>query len=112
MSAPKLTRALTLEHAVRMADGAGGFSLTWEPLGTLWAEVKTATGRERGGVSGPVSVGRYGVTVRATPVGSASRPVAGQRFRDGVRLFAIRAVSEADAEGRFLICQTEEEAPQ
>ncbi|MFT7254059.1 MAG: head-tail adaptor, partial [Paracoccaceae bacterium] len=39
MSAPPdLSRRLTLEAAVRLPDGAGGFSETWEPLGHIWAE--------------------------------------------------------------------------
>ncbi len=109
MKAPPLSRKLVLEHAVRSADGAGGYALSWEALGTLWAGVRPLTGRDRGGLAGPVSVGRYAVTVRAMPVGSASRPVAGQRFRDGSRILAIRAVSEADAAGKYLTCQAEEE---
>lgn len=109
MSAPRLNRALALEHAVRTPDGAGGYGLSWETLGTLWAEVKALTGREAGGAAGPLAVARLAITVRAAPVGSDARPVAGQRFRDGTRVFAIRVVSEADPSGLYLLCQAEEE---
>ncbi|MCV6587121.1 MAG: head-tail adaptor protein [Marinibacterium sp.] len=109
MTPPDLNRKLALEHAVRVPDGAGGYAMAWETLGTLWGGMRAASGRERGDSSGPVSVGRYTVTVRAAPVGAVSRPVAGQRFRDGVRVFAIRAVSEAEGTGLYLNCRVEEE---
>lgn len=110
MNARDLNRQLVLEHAVRVADDAGGFALSWEPLGTLWGAMASATGRERSDATGPVSVARYDVTVRAAPVGAASRPVAGQRFRDGVRIYAIRAVTEAKGTDLYLTCRVEEEA--
>lgn len=110
MTPRDLNRQLALEHAVRVPDGAGGFALAWETLGTLWAQVTPAAGSERGDTAGPVSVSRYAVTVRAAPVGAVSRPVAGQRFREGTRIFAIRAVGEAKGSDLYLTCRVEEEA--
>jgi head-tail adaptor len=46
--------------------------------------------------------------VRGAPVGAPSRPVAGQRFREGARIYPILAVAEADPEGRYLVCHAEE----
>ena len=92
MTAPRLNRALVLERPARVPDGAGGFSEAWEALGSLWAEVTA-----------------YRVVVRAAPEGSSMRPAAGQRFRDGARVYAIRAVAERDPGGRFLICFCDEE---
>jgi len=46
--------------------------------------------------------------VRGAPVGAASRPRPDQRFREGDRVFAILAVSEFDATGRWLECWAEE----
>lgn len=51
----------------------------------------------------------FRITVRAAPQGAPSRPTPLQRFRDGARLFAIEAVTEADPEGRFLVCFAREE---
>lgn len=110
MTAPDLNRKLALEHAVRVADGAGGYAMAWETLGTIWGALKASAGRQRSGSAGPVAVSRYTVTVRAAPIGAVSRPVAGQRFRDGTRIFAIRAVSETDGTGLYLACRVEEEA--
>ncbi len=102
---PNLSRKLLLEGPVRVADGAGGFSESWTPLGTIWAEVLPRTGRDTGDLA------RMGhkITVRSAPQGAPSRPQPTQRFRDGDRIFRIDAVTEADAETRYLLCFTTEE---
>ncbi|WP_197470815.1 head-tail adaptor protein, partial [Sulfitobacter sp. HI0054] len=53
MSRPQLNRPLVLEAAQRVSDGAGGHHEVWQPVGTLWAEVRARTGREtaQGGVA-------------------------------------------------------------
>lgn len=109
MSGPKLTRPLVLEAPAQVADGAGGFSEAWTAKGTLWAEVKPRTGREVEGPGLTLSRVGYRITVRGAPQGAPSRPVAGQRFRYGARVFHIRAVTEADPSARFLVCFAEEE---
>ncbi len=105
MMRPNLSRRLLLEGPVRVADGAGGFNEAWQPLGTVWGEVLPRTGRE----AGDLARTGFRITVRAAPQGAPSRPTPLQRFRDGARLFIIDAVTEADAEGRFLICYATEE---
>jgi head-tail adaptor len=107
-----LTRPLVLEAVTRVPDGAGGFAEAWAPLGTLWADLRARTGREARGETGPLSTVPYKITVRAMPQGAPSRPVAGQRFRDGARIFAILAVAESDPVGRYLTCFAEEELAQ
>jgi head-tail adaptor len=110
MKAPRLNRALALEEAVNTADGAGGFSQSWNTLGHLWAEVTFRSGREAGQGGGAVSLASYRITVRGAPVGSAMRPRPDQRFREGTRLFRILSVGEKDPEGRYLTCVAQEEA--
>lgn len=109
MKAVHLNRQLVLEAPERVSDGAGGFTQSWVPKGTLWAEVKARTGRERTEAATPVSAVSYKITVRAAPVGAAQRPAAEQRFRDGTRVFVIRAVADGGANGRFLTCFADEE---
>lgn len=109
MSAPRLTRALVLEAPVDTADGAGGTATGWTPRGTLWAEVVAGTGREVAGAGGTVAATPYRITVRAAPPGCEARPRPGQRFREGARVWRIRAVAEADPAGRYLTCFAEEE---
>ena len=112
MSAPVLRHKLVLESAGEVPDGMGGVSRSWAALGTLWADLKPRSAREGRGPGGAVALAGYRITVRAAPVGDARRPVPGQRLALGTRRFAIEAVTEADALGRYLICHaTEEVAP-
>lgn len=111
MNAPNLNRALVLEGVVRAPDGAGGYTETWTALGTLWAEVLPGSGSDTLGEERMLSAVPYRITVRAAPQGAASRPVAGQRFREGARLFLIKAVTERDPRGRYLTCFAREEVP-
>lgn len=111
MRAPHLNRALELQEAVRSPDGAGGFSVVWATLGTLWAEVVPGTGRDPAGEEVILTSVPYRITVRAASVGAAERPKPGQRLREGGRVFAVLAVAERDPAGRYLTCFCHEEEP-
>ncbi|KAF0677415.1 head-tail adaptor protein [Profundibacterium mesophilum] len=109
MKVPRLNRPLVLEAAGATPDGAGGHVREWRVLGTLWGAVEPGRGREVAGIGGALSRVVYKITLRAAPQGAPSRPVAGQRLRDGARIFALLSVTEADADGRYLLCIAEEE---
>ncbi len=109
MSGVHLSRRLVLEGAVRIADGAGGFTETWTPLGVLWADLRPGTGREKTGQDVALSRLTYRITVRGAPQGAASRPSPGQRFRDGARVFTIHGVTEVVPGGTYLTCFADEE---
>lgn len=109
MSAPHLFRLLVLESPVRQPDNAGGYVENWTALGSLWAEVTLRSGRERDEAGMPVSAVGWKIVVRSAPVDALSRPRAGQRFREGARLFVIEAVAERDPFGRYLTCFAREE---
>ncbi len=111
MRAPRLHRRLALEAEVVTPDGTGGFSRVWALRGHLWAEVAPGSGRESGGIEVPLSTQPFRITVRGAAQGVPSRPVAGQRFRDGSRVFAVLAVTERDTDGRYLVCAAREEVP-
>ncbi len=112
MSGPVLSRRLILERPARVADGAGGFALSWDTVGTLWGEVKPGAGSERAGVEISVATVPYRITVRGAAVGSPARPAPDQRFRDGGRIYVILAVTERDPAGAYLTCFAREEVPQ
>lgn len=97
-----LNREMALEAPERVSDGAGGFVTQWRTLGSLWAQVQPRAGRESAGDIGPLSRVPMAITVRGAPVGAQSRPVAGQRLREGTRVYAVQAVTEADPTGRYL----------
>ncbi|MCK0143403.1 phage head closure protein [Aliiroseovarius sp. F20344] len=109
MKRPVLNRKLLLEEPVRTADGAGGFTTSWQTLGQVWAQVKPGSGRERAAGFATVSSIAFRITVRAAPDGAPSRPKPDQRFRDGSRIFRILAVTEADAGAQYLTCFAQEE---
>lgn len=105
----RLNRALVLEAPLRQPDGAGGFRQGWAGLGLHWAKVEARSGRDLGAMGAALSRVRLRITIRAAPPGSTRRPAPEQRFREGGRIFAIRAVREADPEGRYLVCEADEE---
>ncbi|SLN21686.1 Phage head-tail joining protein [Pseudoruegeria aquimaris] len=109
MRPPQLNRRMVLESPLRTGDGAGGYSESWVAEGVLWATIQPRGGREAASVSGPLSLQRARITVRAAAPGSPARPRAGQRFREGTRIFVIEAVTEAEPAGRYLLCETREE---
>jgi len=104
-----LNRKLLLEEPLQTPDGAGGYSESWAPLGTLWAEVSPGTGSESAGQFLTLSSVPYKITVRGAPEGAPSRPKPDQRFREGTRIYRILAVAERDAQGRYLTCFSREE---
>ncbi|SDW48629.1 head-tail adaptor protein [Roseicitreum antarcticum] len=112
MRAPDLTRALVLEEQVRMPDGAGGYAISWVGLGTLYADVRAGSGRERALAQGPVAVAAVRIFVRGAPTGSPQRPRPDQRLREGDRIWRLHAVTEGDPHGRHLICYATQETPQ
>jgi len=108
MVAPRLNRTLTLQERQMTPDGQGGFDVAWVTLGHLPAAVDARSGRERFGgerVSSSISTR---ITVRAAPIGATSRPSPQQRFLEDTRIYAIRAVGEADVDGLYLECWAEE----
>lgn len=105
----RLNRKLILEGPGTQADGAGGMRKLWSARGTLWAAVVPATGGEREAEALTLSGVAVRIYVRGAPVGSPSRPRAEDRFVEGARVFRILSVTEADADGRYLVCQAREE---
>lgn len=111
MSRPKnasdLTAKLSLEAQARVPDGGGGWTISWQTVGAIWAEVRASGGSER--VQGGRPYGRvtHRLTVRSAPDGSPRRPQADQRLVGAGRIFNILGVSEARDRG-FLTCWCEE----
>ena len=111
MRTPRLTRRLVLETPLQDDDGAGGHTELWQPLGTLWAEIRSGAGREQAGPGVPMGRVAYRIVVPGAPPGGLARPRADQRLRDGSRVFRILAVAEYDPGGAYLTCFCEEEEP-
>lgn len=104
-----LTRKLVLEEWIGSPDGAGGLTGDWQALGTHWGEVRLRSGRLERGEASARSRTTYMVWIRAVGPDQASRPRAGQRFRDGDRVLLIRSVADARSGAPLLEILTDEE---
>ncbi|MDA8585735.1 head-tail adaptor protein [Rhodobacteraceae bacterium] len=104
-----LTRKLELEALTRTGDGLGGYDGDWMPLGVHWGAIQAGRGRLETGDGHARTRASYRITIRAVPPTSPSRPIAGQRFREGTRVYLIRAVADAP-DARHLLCYVDEEA--
>ena len=105
-----LDRKLVLEEAVKLPDGAGGFSQNWIALGTLWAAIKPRSGRLGTELDMPTSEVKLRVVLRAAATGSSMRPKPGQRLVESGRVYAIEAVGDVPGTPNFMECWVREEA--
>lgn len=101
----RLRLRLVLDKPVRAADGAGGATLAWSAAGIVYADITPVKAEERGFGAGLADLVLHKIIVRWR---DDVKP--GDRFRAGERTFLILAVSDPDADGRYLACLAEEEA--
>jgi SPP1 family predicted phage head-tail adaptor len=101
----QMTARLALEEAVATSDGQGGATLAWTEIAALWAKVEPVSSAltERAGVEVGTITHRIWIRFR-------DGVSAGQRFRKGARLFAVKLVQDPDETGRYLTCLCEEDA--
>jgi SPP1 family predicted phage head-tail adaptor len=59
-----LYHRVTVERSTASSDGMGGQVITWNPVYTLWANVKAVRGREAEHLGRLVTVETYVVTIR------------------------------------------------
>lgn len=100
----QLTARLELESPEDVPDGQGGSATEWRFQRALWAAIEPASQsvHERGAGEGVTITHRVWLGFR-------SDIAAGMRFRKGARVFNIKAVTDPDETGRFIVCRCEEE---
>lgn len=101
-----LRRRLVLETPVATPDGLGGATQDFEVVAALWGQVEWLSGGEHWRMGRPEQVASHRVTLRWR-----AGLDAGQRLRDGERIFDIRAVVDPEDGRRRLICLVEEVKP-
>jgi SPP1 family predicted phage head-tail adaptor len=101
-----LRRRLILEAPVATPDGLGGATQAYATVAALWAQVEWMSGDERWRAGRPEQFATHRVTLRWR-----AGLDAGQRLRDGARIYEIRAVDDPDGSRRRLICLVEEIRP-
>ena len=99
-----LNRKFTLEALAASPDGAGGQSEAWTPLGEHFVALSASAGRERDSGGRPSARVTHRCWLRYHDYDDPARPRPDQRFREGSRIYAIRAIAEADDLRRYLVC--------
>lgn len=99
-----LDRRIRIEAPVRTGDGAGGATVAWATVATVWAQVAALSAAERDRAGRLDGVATHRVTIRARD-GVAS----GQRIVLGGRVLAVRATRPAGRGDRFMVIEAEEE---
>jgi SPP1 family predicted phage head-tail adaptor len=101
-----MRRRLLLEAPVSVPDGLGGATQSYKTVAALWAQVEWLSGGEHWRMGRPEQIATCRVTMRWR-----AGVDAGQRLRDGERIFDIRAVSDPDDGRRRLVCLVAEVRP-
>jgi SPP1 family predicted phage head-tail adaptor len=97
-----LDRRLVLEAPAETDDGAGGVTLLYDVVTTLWAQVTPLAARA------DVAAGSLGAALRyAIVIRKRTDITTRHRFQDGARIYRVLAVRES-ADRRFLEIDAEE----
>lgn len=100
-----LRHELALEEPVETPDGAGGFTIVWNLVATIWAQLEPVDPANESWAGRNASELTHRVTMRFR-----EGVKQGMRFRKTARLFPILSVQDADETGRYLICRTREQS--
>ena len=100
----QMTARLELETPLPVPDGQGGAAITWAATASLWARIEPVSFVVTEAASAESGTISHRIWVRFR-----SDIAAGQRFRKGGRVFAVKLARDPDETGRYLVCQCEEE---
>lgn len=98
-----LRHRLTIEAPQRVADGAGGFVETWQAVADVWASIRPRGGGENLAGDRPSGHVTHEIWVRRRDIVTPR-----VRFRQGTRIFEIRAVLDVDERRRRFRCLCKE----
>jgi len=101
-----LRHRVVIETAVAAPDGAGGETVTWEALATVWALVVPAAAAERSRAGRLTGVVSHAVTIR-----HRGDVTGGMRVLYRGRRHRVLAVEDPDERQRYLTLLTELETP-
>lgn len=101
-----LRQRVTIESAAGAADGAGGETVAWDTVATLWARV-TPTRAEERIVAGHLT----GVVTHLVTLRWRDDIAGGMRVAYHGRVFRILSVHDPDETRRYLVAKCAEESP-
>ena len=96
----ELNRRVTLEAPVTVSDGAGGTTVSWQPVAKLWAEVQSRLGDKRQWAEALTSEATHIIRIRRTKTLGSN-----MRFTEGTRIFEIRSVIEDGPHWTDCLCR-------
>lgn len=105
MAAGKLRERVTLQAETQTPDGAGGYSLGWSDVATVWASVKPMRGKESLESMQVRDVQPYEVMIRYN---SAVTVTPKHRLSWNGKLLNIRSVVNRDMRDKYLMLHCEE----
>ena len=104
ISIGSMRERVACQQETSVADGGGGYALTWQTVATVWARVRPLSGREVAARGAMESATTYEVTVRKRADVALTT---GWRLLWGSLPLNIRAVRNMDERGEFLTLDCE-----
>ena len=101
-----LRHRVTVESGASASDGAGGETVLWDTLATLWARIEPARADETI-VAGHLS----GVVTHLVTFRFRADLAGGMRIAFRGRTFRVLAVHDPDESRRYVVAKCTEEAP-
>lgn len=102
----RLRCRMTLSTPVETPDGAGGATVVWTDVATLWARLDPVGANERRIADHLATVATHRITIRWR-----DDIAGGMRFTWRGRSFRVTAVHDPDETRRYLVAATVEERP-
>ncbi|WP_029075565.1 phage head closure protein [Kaistia adipata] len=99
----QLSSRVVLERPVRAADGAGGATVDWVEVATLWARIEPVAAGERFAADRLATRVSHRITLRFR-----ADVAGGMRIRHRGRVLAVVAWRDPDEQRRFLVLDAEE----
>ncbi len=98
-----LNKRLIIEAPITGPRDGGSATISWRPIGVVWAALRPTSAHER--VTGD---GQRLHTAHEIWLRYRADLNGAMRFRLGLRVFAIQSIRDPDERQRWLICQTDE----
>jgi SPP1 family predicted phage head-tail adaptor len=99
----ELNKRITIETPIAGPSDGGSATISWRPIAVVWAALRPITSRETVAGDGQSLHNSHEIWLRFRPGLTGA-----ERFRLGLRVFAIQSIRDPDERQRWLICQTVE----
>ncbi|WP_069649642.1 phage head closure protein [Caloranaerobacter ferrireducens] len=97
MNVGLLRDRVTIQNYVRIPDGYGGYTETWQDVATVWANIKPLRGREFFQAQQIQSEVTHKITIRYTDAVNIT-----SRIKYKNKTFEIKSIIDIDNRHRFL----------